>query len=430
MKIFLIAAGLAGVHLPGYSQSSVGSLPLTVRTIRVTGNETTKEYIILREMTTQVGDSLDLDALQFDRDRIYSLRLFNRVEIDYSASGSEADLIVRVHERWYLYPFPVIGFKYRDPANLYYGLGVIHSNFRGRNEKLLFSFALGFDRWINLLYQNPKLTADDDIYFRASLQSARVQNLSPDRGLYQQTNNGIQVALGNRFGHYSLARAYVGYETWSVSDEIAGGTLTPGGRDDFVSVGIDYTYDSRDVREYTMRGSLVSLSATKFGFGESSVNFLRYGFVSSVFVPVLDGAAIGGRVHGEFAAGGAVPRYRYVYFGYSERIRGYFDRVLEGENIVGGNVEMRIPILSPRYYEFPYSPLPEFSLWRYGLYAGIFADAGKTWFRSESYSGRRWYSGVGGGLHFLLPYSIVVRTEYAWSWSGRGQFVLDFGASF
>ncbi|MBI2620327.1 MAG: hypothetical protein HYW57_09610, partial [Ignavibacteriales bacterium] len=360
MKIILTMAAVLCLTVQGFTQFPLGSNALTIRSIRVHGNETTKAHIILREMTTRVGDTLDLDVLQYDKDRIYSLGLFNRVEIDYSAAGSDADLIVRVHERWYLYPFPVLGFKYRDPRNLYYGLGLIHSNFRGRNEKLMFSFALGFDRWISLVYQNPKLTADDDIYFRASLVSARVQNLSPDRGLYRQKNNGGHVTIGKRFGHFSLARFSAGYEGWSVSDEVAGGTLTPGGRDVFGTLGFDYTYDSRDVREYSMRGSLLFLSATKFGFGESYVDFFRYRFSSSVFLPVLDGASVGARAHGEFSAGGPVPRYRYVYFGYGERIRGYFKRVLEGENIVGGNIELRLPILSPRYYQFPYSPLPEF----------------------------------------------------------------------
>jgi hypothetical protein len=93
-------------------------------------------------------------------------------------------------------------------------------------------------------------------------------------------------------------------------------------------------------------------------------------------------------------------------------------------------MELHAPILAPRYYEFPYSPLPEFSVWRYGLYAAVFADAGKTWFRSEGYSGRHWYSGFGGGLHFLLPYSIVARVEYAWNPEGEGQLILDLGMAF
>jgi outer membrane protein assembly factor BamA len=200
--------------------------------------------------------------------------------------------------------------------------------------------------------------------------------------------------------------------------------------DEFYNTGASYTYDSRNVREYPTEGILLNLTFTKYGFGSSIVDFIRYGVESNMFVQLSSDVTVAGRAHGQFSAGGPVPSYRYVYFGYRDKIRGYFSRVLEGENMVGGSLELRIPILTPRYYEFPYSPVPEFSLWRYGLYAGVFADAGKTWFRSEGYSGRHWYSGAGAGLHFLLPYSLVVRTEIAVNPEGNAEFIVDAGVSF
>lgn len=413
-----------------FSHVRVGDPVLIVHSIRVTGNESTKDYIILREMSTGIGDTLDLTKLEYDKNRIYSLGLFNRVDIDYAAQGSEAELIVRVHERWYIYPFPVLGFKYRDIKKFYYGAGVAHFNFRGRNERLIGEFALGYDRWVQFSYQNPKLTSDDDIFFRISGLWSRVQNLNPDRGTYQQETMGGTLTMGKRFGLYNLLTGSVSYESWKVPDTGIGRTISPDGVDQFPSVGISYTFDTRDVREYPTDGVLVTMQATKNGFGSSSVNILRYGYDARAYVPAGGGVSVAGRTYGQFASGGPVPPYRYTYFGHSERLRGYFDAIIEGENIVGGNLEVRIPILTPRYYVFESAPLEEFSVWRYGLYAGIFADAGKTWFRSEGPGGRRWYSGFGGGLHFLLPYSIIIRTEYAVSRSGKGQFILDFGTSF
>ena len=403
---------------------------LLVQSIRVTGNEATKNFVILREMSTSVGDTLDLDKLEYDKNRIYSLGLFNKVDIDYSAKGSDADLTVRVHERWYVYPFPVLGFKYRDVKKFYYGAGIAHLNFRGRNERLVGEFAFGYDRWVQFSYQNPKLTGDDDIFFRISGSWSRLQNLNPDRGTYQQEAVGGVLTLGKRFGLYNLLTGSLGYETWKVSDLGIGRTVSADGKDAFPSVGLSYTFDSRDVKEYPMDGYLINVQATKNGFSSTSVNVLRYGYDARTFLPLGDGTSIAGRTYGQFASGGAVPPYRYTYFGHDERLRGYFDKIIEGENIVGGNLELRIPLLSPRYYEFPYSPIPEFSVWRYGLYAGVFADAGKTWFRSEGPDGRRWYSGFGGGLHLLLPYSIIIRTEYAVNRRGDGQLIVDFGASF
>ncbi len=137
---------------------------LTVRNVVIDGNVTTKNFVILREMKLKPGERITAEALEHDQKRIYSLQLFNKVEMEVKPEGSEAQLVVHVNERWYLFPFPIVGIRYRDFDKLYYGAGLVHSNFRGRNEKLFFSFALGFDRWVSLTYHNPRITEDDDIF--------------------------------------------------------------------------------------------------------------------------------------------------------------------------------------------------------------------------------------------------------------------------
>jgi hypothetical protein len=59
----------------------------------------------------------------------------------------------------------------------------------------------------------------------------------------------------------------------------------------------------------------------------------------------------------------------------------------------------------------------------------IFADAGATWYRHQALTFNSFASGYGGGIHFLLPYSIVARVEYAWNEYRRGQFILDLRGS-
>ena len=403
---------------------------LLINSIRVTGNDLTKDYIILREMSEQVGDTLNAGRIEYDKKRIYNLALFNRVDIDYEVKEGGADLVVRVDERWYLYPFPILGFKYGDLKKVYYGLGFVHTNFRGRNEKVYFSFAWGYDRWLSLTYQNPKVTDHDDIFLRASIITAKIQSLNPDKGIYEQQNHGISLTVGKRFGLYTLLTATGGYEVWQIPDLAAGRTISRSGRDAFPSLGINFSHDTRDEREYATVGSLVSLSVMKYGFAGTDVNFFRYGYDTRVFIPFMSGEVLAGRVHGQFTSGGPVPAYRYTYLGHNERIRGYFSRIIEGEDLIGGNLEVRIPLLSPRYYEFTAMPIPEFRIWRYGLYGALFADAGKTWFRSEGFYGRPWYSGFGAGLHLLLPYSIVLRGEYAINRSGSTEIIVAFDASF
>lgn len=437
MKIISINAGrLLMVLLPGAlvcehlsARTLVDSI--TVSKIVIVGNETTKDYVILREMILKSGARLDTLAMEHDKKQIYSLQLFNKVDIDYTVEGNGATVYVRVSERWYLFPLPIVGFKYRDLDKMYYGVSLIHQNFRGRNEKIMGSAVFGYDGWFDLAYQNPRLTDNDDIFIRGDAGYHHVRNQNTSQGVYDQKVSEGGLMLGKRYGFYLTLVGFVRYDLWDVSDSQQGRTVSPTGRDRFFTVGYTATYDKRDIREYPTAGEYGAISVAKYGFGESDVNLFRYGIDLRDYEPLGGGVSLCGRVFGSFLSGGVSPTYLHAYFGYYDRIRGYYSTVLEGEDILGGGLELRVPILTPRYttVSIRYLP-PEFSVWRYGLYAGVFADGGSTWFRTEQVFRNPWYTGYGAGLHFLLPYSVVLRTEYALNQHGRSQFVLGFGASF
>lgn len=401
-----------------------------VKAIVIEGNEKTKGFVILREMSTRIGDSLNPRLLTQDQNRIYSLRLFNRVVVSSESMGDSATVFVDVNERWYWFPYPIVGFRYRDFNKLYYGAGFAHQNFRGRNEKLYISFALGYDRWVSFRYQNPKLTDGDDIFLGIDGTLGRSPNLSTQTGAYTQYYYDLNVSLGKRFGLYQTILGTVGYDIQQVSDPSVGRTLSSSGRDAYAYIGFNYTYDSRNIAEYTTKGTYIGLGYNKSGFGESQVNLATYAYDLREFVPINEDLSFAMRTFGNLTGGGRIPIYRHVYYGYSERLRGYFNDILEGEDIIGGNLELRIAIFEPRYLRLPFVPVPEFSVLRYGLYLGIFADGGKVWYRSQSFPGGDWRSGYGAGLHFLLPYSLVVRTEYALNNLGKGQLFVDLEASF
>ena len=104
--------------------------------------------------------------------------------------------------------------------------------------------------------------------------------------------------------------------------------------------------------------------------------------------------------------------------------------MFEGEDLVGTTVELHWPLLKARTINFTAISIPqEFSVWRFGISLAVFADAGVAWFRKEPVSIGSFASGYGAGIHFLLPYSTIMRTEYAWNEYSRGQFILDFRTS-
>jgi outer membrane protein assembly factor BamA len=406
-----------------------------IDTIIITGNEKTKESIILREMTLKPGEEATIEAIEFDRSRVYSTGLFTSVDVSPVPFEGKNLLVVDVKERWYIIPLPLFGFRDGDPKKPYYGGGLLHNNFRGLNQKLFGSVVFGYNPSLALSFSDPWIDKEHDLYFGAGLSFSRIRNksaiASDESGNFDELHYDINVSLGKRFTLYENLGVSLGYQIVEVTERGPGRTVEPGGIDRFIYGTIGYTYDSRDLRIYATQGNFVNLYVTKYGFGESQLSFTRMGADLRRFTPLPFDFSFASRVHGAIVSGGTIPTYARSYFGYGERIRGFFKNVFEGENMAGASVELRWPLLKPRTFHFSAIAIPqEFAFWRFGINLALFADAGTTWFRGDKVSLNSFASGYGGGVVFLLPYDIVVRTEYALNRFGKTQFIIDFRSSF
>ena len=122
-------------------------------------------------MTLREGQVLPAAALkaQIERSRgnIWNLLLFNFVEIDTSMNAQNTiDVVVRVTERWYVWPIPFVEFADRNLSEwwetkrwdrLDYGTLVKWSNFRGMKEELTLHLRFGFNNRYELRYEIPYL---------------------------------------------------------------------------------------------------------------------------------------------------------------------------------------------------------------------------------------------------------------------------------
>jgi outer membrane protein assembly factor BamA len=405
-----------------------------VDTVVVVGNDHTKDFVIFREMSLRPGVPITRELLEYDKNRIYSLRLFNEVRIGVTPSTpGRARLIVAVSERWYIFPYPILGIRDRDWSKVFYGAGIIHTNFRGRNEKLGASLVLGYDPSVSLSYRNPFLHGDGSDFISVGLSFNKVRNKSLIAQLgadnFDERHYTISIDYGRRFGIEHTVWIEGGYEAVEVSDYAAGRTLSADGTDRFPVARVGYTYDTRDLGEYPASGMLIAATISKFGFPSGIVDNVRYSIDFRQYVPLAERTVWTARVFSALTAAGQTPSYNRVYFGYGDRIRGHFKDVLEGENIFGASTELHFTLLSPHYLRVGALP-SSFGVWRFGLVAAAFADAGTAWFRTEPFSLHSFARGYGLGLDFLLPYSTVIRCEYAWNERRRGEFILDAGASF
>ncbi len=410
---------------------SAGDTSAVLDSVIVTGNAKTKDYIILNEMTLKPGSTVTPEALAFDRSRIYSLGLFTRVDLSNESVDGKEILYVDVSERWYIIPLPLFGFRDGDPKKPYYGGGVLHNNFRGRNQKLFGMVVFGYNPALALYFSDPLISDAHNLYLSSSLSFSRVRNRSQLQsditGDYDELYYDGSATVGKRFSLYETLGMKIGYQVVHVTNYLPGRTVASDGTDQYLYGSLSYSFDSRDLREYPSGGALAILYVNKYGFGESVVNYTRLGADLRGYLPLSAAFTAAARVHGTIVSGGTPPTYGHVFFGYGERIRGHFKTVYEGENMFGSTVELRYAILPARDIYFSAIPLPpEFSIWRFGISLGVFAEAGVTWFRGEKPGLRSFASGYGAGIRFLLPYSVVVRTEYALDELRNGQFIVDF----
>ncbi len=420
---------------PDSAQYQFSDSTFRVGSIIFIGNEITKEYIIAHEMSLKIGSLITREAVKYDIERIYSLRLFTKVEIRVLPDSSTATLLVQVSERWYFYPFPIVGLKDRSWSKFYYGLGVTHTNFDGRNVRVHGSFALGYDPYISIGYTNPLIDEKNNLYFSTNAYYSIVRNrslVSQGAGAnFDEERFGGSTGAGKRFSLFSSASFSVDYTSISVSDNKAGRTLATNGNDKFFTLNASYRYDTRDLAEYPRIGTLISLGISKYGLGTEEVNYQRYSYDLRRYIPMYYDVVLAARMFGSAVGGGTVPNYGHVYYGYGERIRGHFFEIWEGENIFGSSAEFHYPLLKPSYFRIPKIPLEQFRDFRYALYFSAFADIGNVRYRRQPLELKEFLSGFGVGLNLLLAYSVVVRFEYAFGSPKftNGEIIFDVGAA-
>ena len=430
MTTMRLAAAAAAVLLfvsPSSSQSIPG-VP-AIDTVLIVGNEKTEAYVILDEMSLGRGSPVSPSQLAYDRDRIYSLGLFTSVDLQFDSVNVPRTLYVIVRERWHIIPHLILGFRDGDPKKIYYGAGFLHNNLRGRNQKLYLSLAFGYDPAFALSYLDPLFDHEHRFYLGFSLSYARIRNrsvTSAAAGNFDEHHYDAFGTFGKRFNLDERLGLRVGYSSVVVSEYKEGRTQSPDGHDHFLTLGIQYTLDTRDLAEYASRGAFTDLSLMKIGFGEGHVNYGRGGVDVRRYEPIFGDVTFVARAYGSLVFGGEVPLYGLAYLGYAERVRGYFGDVFEGENVALASAEFRIPIVSPTVLQLKGLPIPkEFAFWRVGLGLTVFGDVGTTWVRGESMTFSSLRSGYGAGLDFILPYSLMVRVSYAFNDRGRGEFIFD-----
>ncbi len=423
-------ARILGVLLLALVWNSWGQPRATVvDSVIINGNEHTRDEVILREIPFTFPHRVTSHDLETIRKRLLNLHLFNNVDVRLHQGSKKALIIITVTEMWYFYPAPLVFFNERSLKKISYGAQLIHMNFRGMNEKLFLSGWLGYNPGARFTYQNPWLGRQRRLIFALEMGYLSRQNRSFE---FREDHRVVGIGLGKRFNLYQSLSVEARWRVVSVPDSYAVYMASSTPTDAVFSVNALYLNDHRDLIEYPLKGYYISLRVAHFGAGNSPVNFNRLVSDLRGYLPLVANRLSLASRNYTVLQEGFVPIYEWQYFGYEERLRGYFYEPLTRKNLFLHSTELRFLLIPYKVYTFRDSGWMAYFLKdiRLALSLGAFFDLGILWDTPEQFAlnQARWGYGLGINLH--QPLVQVLRLEYAWNDQGKGQFIIDVGISF
>ncbi|OGU61797.1 MAG: hypothetical protein A2V66_12950 [Ignavibacteria bacterium RBG_13_36_8] len=402
-----------------------------IDSIKIKGNEITEDFVILRELTFTVGDSVNLDILSYNQERLYSLRIFSYVKVFSALESNKTIIYIEVKEGWYIYPFPFLRLNHSSLKFASYGVYLRWKNFRGRNESIRATAAFGYDPYYRIDYYNPYLIEDEDIFFAFHSAYQKYQNksqrlLSYYNGDFDYTIFSNFFTIGKRLDRFNYLKLFLGYNYVKANVEPVSGVTASNTRIDRTSfLTLAYTYDTRDLIQFPQRGFYGEAAFAHKGFGLNNINYNILLFDLRNYWNFYDDFVARERITYRHIAGSAIPYYDYSYFGYDEIVRGHSRDVREGHNYLLTSVELSYPIFKEWNVSVDLPIIPErITSARIGMYLYLFADTGITFMNNENITTRGFYSGYGVGINMiLLPYS-GIKFEYAFDENMNGEFII------
>lgn len=417
------------IYLPELLGPEKDSL-IRVDSIQLMGNLITKPDVIMRELTFKLGDTIDAQVLKFNKDRVFSLSIFNEVKIDHYLLGKISIVRIMVKESWYIWPIPFLEFKEHNSKKPSYGVDFSWMNFRGRNEKIKTKISLGYDASVLSSYENPMIGVDNLYYTGVFVQYLNQKNQNEELksafGEKVKTRHyDLYLLFGKRSTLFTKISLSAGYHAYSYNySEIANN------KNNFPYIAFDFQSDTRDLAQSAGQGHLYKLKVTYNGAGVNKVSYMKSQADFIFYTPMIDRFVFKSRLLLKHIRGATIPFYDLNYLGLDPKIRGDYSYHTEGGDIYFSSFEIKYTLLKETNLQLDLPLIPtQFTQYRTGIYTYTFCDLGVadkelSSFRNSITSGY----GVGLGILFL-PYD-QIRFEYGINKYGKRGFAFDIGASF
>ena len=434
---------------------------LIISKINIAGNKVTKEKIILKELTFEIGDTVEankLDSLcKKSQENLMNSSLFNFVTVEYSTQKNNTEINISLIEQWYIWPIPIFEhadrnlssfFHNSDWSRINYGAFLAIYNFRGRKEELKFKVRFGYKEQYGFMYSKPNLDKKqkhglsvESSYFRQHEVAYATENnqLVYYRDDNEFTKTSYRATIGYQYRQtlYTYHKATLQYINVLVSDSITiknpeylGDSIT---NTQHLSLSYGFTNDKRNYIYYPTNGYYfhTTISYKGFVFKETNVAYLKANF--SWYKPLSSRLFWGQKFSGKISNDYKQPYYLIEGFGYADMLRGYEYYVIDGNNNIILKNNLRFNLIKRKDFKMGFVPWEQFNKSYFAVYLNTYFDIGYVYNPYEPTNTTNtmvnsWQYSGGIGLDVVTYYDTVFRIEYSVNKFGESGFFIHLGS--
>jgi len=437
-----------------YSQNNDSSV--VIAEVKIIGNKTTKNQIVLRELAFVVGDTVKkaelLNFLKSTKDNVMNTSLFTFVTVEpvYYRSNY-ISIYITVKERWYWWPIPVLEieetnfntwWETRDLSRVNYGIYLAKDNFRGRKERLVASVQKGYTEHVGLRYSVPYINKKKTQGIGVSVSYRRNHEInfntsSNKRDFFKSTKDFVQDEFFTRFSYelrprlYNKHKAFLQYSKVVVNDSVFfyNADYLPNRANQFLSFSYSFTRDRRNRIGYPTTGYKLGVSFSQNGLGivNQKLNYLASGFNLSKYWKLSSNWFLSLSTRGLVSF--SSPSYYHLGgLGYQNNmVRGYEFYVVHGKHYAILKSQLRYKLLD-KVFNVPAIKFEKFNKVPLWIYLGTYFDSGYVDGNSSrnNFLNNNGLYGAGVSLDFVSYYDLVLRTEFSINKMGETGLYIHF----
>ena len=440
---------------------------ITVSSLKIKGNNITKEDIIIRELMFFINSKMSESELKNkivqSKKNLTNLKLFNFVKIDYVLKESNVEIVIELIERWYFWPYPIFEISERnfnswwndfkssnfsDFSRLNYGVFLNWNNFRGRNELIQFKIRRGFKEHYLLSYQVPFFNKNKTLGINTDFQFFRRKKTfykTENDSLFYFTNNKKFTSRDYEFSTEILFRNDIKkthhlrlhYFYSKIDTSIA--RLNPNylynnsNSGSYSTLSYQFTDENRDYIEYPLSGYYLQFEATKYLKGTSPVNHIELSSKIEKHIKLKNQFFLGSSFKAKWSSNGYQPYFSQQGFGFDDYVRGYEYYVVDGQDFWLSKTVLKYALVEKTNFEMPYVKMSQFNKSHYSIYIGIFSDMGYVMDNQNNSQNSlsnllQWGNGI--SLDYVTYYDKLLRIEFSINHLGEKGVFLHFSNPF